>query len=380
MLLSSLAQDPFAISPIGSISPVNPVNGNNPPSKMNGYGLNAEQMDAYGTVTTVVKLTNATSAYRYELVFRDAFNDDRVMNLQEVNEWIATQGMQLFANIKGNQGEFGKYIAKYQGFLGANGNGGNRRNPRQTANQAAIANPRRDRRHNVNPSEFIGSNATTTNVANHFTPGNTGINPGPSDKAYLESYVDHCIAVDYLKDRFKIFGGIITKHEKRPHEAETTTTNPVVTCVNRGLSQTFDYWSIPKQRLETMNTCFFILKLVKIKPDVTKFQSNMTLNSNNMTGTVVRKTDVFNKPYMSWQYVPYHCRDEVPPISVLRCKLHPELILPYIRIGKARENIHSARSSRVLIAQRNSPKCVAKDVSYLVNGSLPIELYININQ
>lgn len=373
MLLNSLKQDPFAIRPIGSLQPVGPVAGNKPPSRLNGNGMNPEQIDPYGTVTTIVKLPDPLASYQYEIIFLDTLNDNRMMNIQEVNYWLATIGVSLLKNIRNNTGEFGKYINRYMGMMngpgygapGGNGGGGGGGNVQ--------LNPRRDRRHNISAATLLGNqNTASTNSSSAAT--------GPSDAVVLQDYVDHCIFVDYIKDRFKLFGGVITKREQRPHNMEQVAAKPVVTCVNRGLAQTYDYWSTPDHRLETMNTCFFLLKMVKIKPEVTKYQANMTLNSNNTTGTLISKTHEFSKPYLAFQYIPYHTRDEVPPISIRKCKTHPQLILPYLRIGKVRENMYNARSSRVLIAQRTSCKEVARDVSLIINGSLPIELYVNINQ
>lgn len=164
----------------------------------------------------------------------------------------------------------------------------------------------------------------------------------------------------YIMNRFKLYGVVVNRDvDNNPNDIPRERIQRDFTCTVKGVCHVLDYWSYDDNLIKPYDSCFFILKKVKITPKM-RWQHMITLGSYK--GDL--KPDTVVQGQLCWQIVPYHCSNTVVPVDELTWEDNGKLrIGSFWRCGNINEYPDVGTQSQY--EKRHDPLFVATNITYL---------------
>lgn len=180
----------------------------------------------------------------------------------------------------------------------------------------------------------------------------------------------------YIMDRFKLYGAVVNRDvDNNPNDIPRERIARDFTCTVKGVCHILDYWSKDGDLLSPYDSCFFVLKKIKITKDMS-WQHMLTAGTYN--GTLRVDNSMHNKYW--WQIIPYHCSDSAIPADELMWEdenghLHKG---SYWRCGNVHE--YPDIGSYQQYEKRLDAGLVSRNISYLHDRGrvTPIHFYLKL--
>lgn len=180
-----------------------------------------------------------------------------------------------------------------------------------------------------------------------------------------------------ILDRFHLYG-VVANNDADTYEELQQQSPRAFSITVWGASQVYDYWSSEQGMLQPYDSCFFVLKKVRV-PAGYSFQIDISVAQHDRGVPAPRD---LTDNYM-WQIVPVRSCEEFLT-SKDYCVKDPDTqelhIGMYWKVGHAHE--YAQIATREKMASRKTPMDVARDISYMhMNASVsPIQFYVKILQ
>lgn len=181
----------------------------------------------------------------------------------------------------------------------------------------------------------------------------------------------------YIMDRFKLYGAVVNRDvDNNPNDIPRERIARDFTCTVKGVCHILDYWSKNQDILGPYDSCFLVLKKVKITEKMS-WQHMLTNGSYNGD---LRVDQTMHGKYC-WQILPYHCSDSVIPADELMWTDEndgTEHKGGYWRCGNVHEYPDIGSFSQY--EKRHDTGLVSRNISYLHDRGrvTPIHFYLKL--
>jgi hypothetical protein len=193
----------------------------------------------------------------------------------------------------------------------------------------------------------------------------------------------------YIMDNFKLYGVVVNRDTDNNESIPMTRIARTFTCTVKNVCHVGDYFSTSKRTLKRYDSCYFVLKKIKITGDM-RWENILTSMGNNRKLTKSTPTLAINK--YKWQIIPYHNSDNVLPMDRIKWvesqeeynRGDPIEITSYNggmwRLGKIHEYADICTPST--FTKRFNETVVARDLSELHGRGriTPIHFYLKIEE
>lgn len=199
---------------------------------------------------------------------------------------------------------------------------------------------------------------------------------------YLVKNGDKCINIEdaeksCIMERFKLYGAVVNRDvDNNPDNIHRERIARDFTCTVKGVCHVLDYWSQRDKLLSPYDSCFFVLKKIKINKDMSW---QHMLNAGTYKGNLHADSSIHNKYW--WQIIPYHCSDSVIPVDQLTWTDHNGHlhIGSYWRCGNVHE-YPDIGSPQQYEKRGDDTGLVSRNITYLHDRGrvTPIHFYLKI--
>jgi hypothetical protein len=116
----------------------------------------------------------------------------------------------------------------------------------------------------------------------------------------------------YIMDSFKLYGVVVNRDVDNDNNMQKERIARAFTCTVKNVCHVLDYFSKKGDILKRYNSCYFVLKKVKIEKGMS--WENVLTASNQGTGSLKVATPAMEDT-LKWQIVPYHNTNNVLEVS-----------------------------------------------------------------
>lgn len=182
----------------------------------------------------------------------------------------------------------------------------------------------------------------------------------------------------YIMDNFKLYGVVVNRDASGNTTMAMERIARAFTCTVKNVCNVLDYFSYKGNVLKPYNSCFFVLKKVKVKADM-KWENVLTVSS--MQGSL-KKANASMVGKMKWQIIPYHAQDNVldPKYRMWEDDAGVTSVGGMWKLGKIHEYPDICVAS--VFEKRTDPTVVARDISLLHGRGrvTPVHFYLNMQE